>query len=317
MGISCPLAIAMEVGIAFIPRSPRWLMIKSIRSDPVEGPAILTEAKEALQFFRRSCMPATIQKELDTIYDNASSTVATHEASVLGISRFSFPLITGCGLVICQQVTGQSAVLYNMANIFKRAGFDATAGLSSVSVGVMKLIATLLLAWRVDQYKRRFLLFVGISIMALALTLLAVAFHFEVCAEPGVRIVNCSEDSLGLRGGWGYITIAAAGLYVSGYQVGFGFITGVIVSEVFPLSIRGSALSVAVVLNGGFNILMTSCQPSAMSSLTISGTFFLYFVMCLPSLIFVKTIVPETQGLSLEQIETLLTKQEKRIETPV
>merc|ERR1712137_1119053 len=147
--------------------------------------------------------------------------------------------------------------------------------------------------------------------MATAVVLLAIAFRYQVCSEPGVSVANCSEDKLGLTGGWGYVTIAALGLYVSGYQVGFGPIAWLMISEVFQLNVRGSAISVAAVVNFCSNILMTYCQASVMSTLTVSGTFCLYFAICLFSLLFVKMAVPETRGLSLEEIEALLTTRKR------
>merc|ERR1712039_706921 len=107
--------------------------------------------------------------------------------------KYPRPLQIGCGIVFLQQVTGQPSVLYFATNIFKSAGFGNTAALSSVGVGLVKLLATLFTVWRVDHYGRRFLLFVGISMMTAALALIAVAFMFRECQTPGVTLANCSD----------------------------------------------------------------------------------------------------------------------------
>merc|ERR1719247_1144220 len=95
--------------------------------------------------------------------------------------RYPRPLKIGCGLVFLQQITGQPSVLYFATNIFKSAGFGSAAALSSVGVGLVKLLATLFTVWRVDQYGRRLLLFVGISMIAVALALIGTAFCFREC----------------------------------------------------------------------------------------------------------------------------------------
>mmetsp|Transcript_70018 Transcript_70018/g.211826 ORF Transcript_70018/g.211826 Transcript_70018/m.211826 type:complete len:115 (+) Transcript_70018:1236-1580(+) len=95
-------------------------------------------------------------------------------------------------------------------------------------------------------------------------------------------------------------------LYVSGYQVGFGPIAWLMISEVFPVSVRGAALSLAAVVNFGSNIAVTLTQEVLQDLLTPSGVFFTYLALSLVSLLFVKLIVPETKGKTLEEIEAML-----------
>jgi MFS family permease len=95
-------------------------------------------------------------------------------------------------------------------------------------------------------------------------------------------------------------------LYVSGYQVGFGPISWLLISEVFPLDVRGAAMSLAAIVNFAMNIVMTLTQTVLMEALTPAGVFFSYFVLAIVSLAFVWGIVPETKGKSLEEIEAEL-----------
>lgn len=92
-------------------------------------------------------------------------------------------------------------------------------------------------------------------------------------------------------------------VYVSGYQVGFGPIAWLLISEVFPLKVRGAALSLAAIVNFSSNIIMTLTQQVLQDAVGASGTFFGYFALTLVSLCFVWGIVPETKGKTLEQIE--------------
>jgi hypothetical protein len=198
-------------------------------------------------------------------------------------------------------------VLYFQTSIFKSAGFGGnTAALSSVFVGLVKLLATLFTVWRVDSFGRRFLLFVGISMMAVALVFIGTAFLFRECETPSLSLDACAENNIGLPKTWAYVTIGGLMLYVSGYQVGFGPIAWLMISEVFPLKVRGSAMSTAAIVNFGANILMTLTSTLMQNTFTPSGVFFGYLALSLVSLVFVYFIVPETKGKTLEQIEAML-----------
>jgi MFS family permease len=235
------------------------------------------------------------------------ASIGTEVAKCTDPFKYPQPLIIGCGLVFLQQVTGQPSVLYFATNIFKSAGFGSSAALSSVGVGLVKLLATLFTVWRVDQYGRRFLLFVGISMMAASLALIATAFVFRECQTPGVSLVDCETNNVGLPRTWALATVAGLMVYVSGYQVGFGPISWLMISEVFPLKVRGAALSLAAVVNFGSNILMTLTSQVLQDALTPAGVFFGYLILSLASLAFVESAVPETRGKTLEEIERMLT----------
>merc|ERR1712113_447081 len=124
--------------------------------------------------------------------------------------------------------------------------------------------------------------------------LIAVAFTFRECQTPGVELANCSDSDVGLPRPWAFATVGGLMVYVSGYQVGFGPIAWLLIAEVFPLRVRGAALSIAATVNFGFNILMTLTQQVLQDALTPAGVFFTYFGLALASIMFVAIIVPET-----------------------
>jgi len=309
--ISGVFALAMAVGIAFVPQSPRFLVLKAVQdggrllADGAGGP--MAEAASALAFFRRGAPAEEVEGELATMRREIEASVGTEVAKCTDPFKYRLPLVIGCGLVFLQQVTGQPSVLYFATNIFKSAGFGSTAALSSVGVGLVKLLATLFTVWRVDQYGRRLLLFVGISMMAVSLALIGTAFIFRECQTPGLSLEDCKPSDVGLPRSWALATVAGLMVYVSGYQVGFGPIAWLMISEVFPLKVRGAALSLAAVVNFGSNISMTLTQQVLQDAFTPAGVFFGYFAMSLVSLIFVKAAVPETRGKTLEEIERMLT----------
>ena len=143
-----------------------------------------------------------------------------------------------------------------------------------------------------------------------ALVLLAAAFQF---ATPVAGAASTSE--VHLPGAWPPLVVFALVVYVCGYQVGFGPISWLIISEVFPLRTRSYAISAAVSVNFGVNLLMTATLKFLQDAFDhispgrgASYLFGLYAVLCAVSLGFVALFVPETKGKSLEQIEAELTR---------
>merc|ERR1719356_12603 len=112
--------------------------------------------------------------------------------------------------------------------------------------------------------------------MAVALAVIGTAFMFRECQAPGINFADCNDSDVGLPKGWALLTVFGLMVYVSGYQVGFGPIAWLMISEVFPLHVRGAALSVAAVVNFASNIIMTLSAEVLREALTPSGVFFGY-----------------------------------------
>jgi len=256
-----------------------------------------------------------IEPEIDAIYTSCSSmyyhspTVVRRVAIVRDTLSYKRSLMIACGIVFCQQVTGQPAVLYFATNIFKDAGFGSSAALTSVGVGFVKLVSTLLTVRGIDRWGRRVHLFIGITLMAAALAMLSTAFSYQTCKIPAKSIADCDENDVQLPRTWALVTAVSLMLYVSGYQIGFGPVSRLLISEVFPLNVRGAALSVVVVLNFATMLVMTITQDTLLQILTPAGLFCAYCSLTVMSLIFVWVFVPETQGKSLEQVQDNLSDQ--------
>lgn len=209
-------------------------------------------------------------------------------------------LVTGFGLVLLQQFTGQPCVLYYIQAIFESAGFDPKdAALIDILVGGVKLLATLAAVPFVDRSGRVPLLQIGTFTMLVSLILLCSGFAVSPTV-PGESMVT-------LEGAWVWVVIVAVLAYVIGYQVGFGPITWVMISECFPLQLRARALSAAATLNFSANLLLTLINGPIAD--TDSGQTILFGVfagMCVVALAFVYFFVPETKGKTLEEIDTLM-----------
>lgn len=203
-------------------------------------------------------------------------------------------LVACLGLIVFQQITGQPTVLYYAQTIFEDCGFAVDAAKSAdVIIGVAKLIATCVSVPLVDRAGRRPLLLGGISLMLAALVLLAAGF-------------GTVDPSGAISGTWSGVVVVALVLYVSGYQMGYGPIAWVLIGECFPLHSRGRALGVAAVLNFGLNAVVTLTSGALTEAVSQSAIFAFYAVMCVCSLAHVYTLVPETRGKTLEQIEELM-----------
>jgi len=209
-------------------------------------------------------------------------------------------LILGFGLVLLQQTTGQPNVLYYVQSIFESAGFDRQQAMYiDIMVGTIKLVATLAVVPFVDRSGRVPLLFLGTSAMLFSLIILCVGF----AVNP---VIDGTADVI-LENAWPGIVVAALIIYVIGYQVGFGPITWVMISESFPLQVRARALSVAATLNFGVNLLVTLANAPVADIVGGQAVLFgVYTVMCVVALVFFKFCVPETKGKSLEEIDAMM-----------
>lgn len=322
---SAPFSIAMFMGMTYLPYSARWLALKGR----------INEARQSLKFVT----PNLPEAELDAIRDvadKASQAAATTIDSFhYDYKRLTAPavypaLIAGIGLVFFQQVTGQPSVLYYADSIFEDVGLSTFA---SILVSLFKLVATLFATFTVDSQGRKLLLYIGCSLMLAALVSLGTAFlfpytsmsqcnsftsdstciatcmwdtskcGFSTCEDAGFEDIGCTCCSPQGMTKQKAIILISLFIYIGGYQVGFGPISWLMISEIFPLEVRGKAVSIAVVTNFFWNTVMTFFFPVELDFIGAAATFYLYAVILLLGIYFIYTRVPETKGLTLEEIE--------------
>jgi len=319
-----PMAIAMCCGMVYLPYSARWLALKGR----------MEEAKASMRFVS----PNFAASELEKIKETAEKAIATEMSDW---SRLTSPtvwpaLVAGVGLVFLQQVTGQPSVLYYADSIFEDVGLDMVA---SIGVSVFKLIATLFATFTVDNYGRKLLLYIGCSLMLGALLLLGTAFLFPYtsaeecygynsvdsclstcqwstscesdCASSGYDDDSCTCCGVTGINGQKAVILTALFVYIGGYQVGFGPISWLLISEIFPLEVRGKAVSIAVVTNFFWNTLMSFFFPVEIDLIGTAATFYLYAVVLAWGIYFIFLKVPETKGLTLEEIEEFFLRSSK------
>lgn len=291
-GSAAIIAAVMIVGMWWLPYSPRWLLLKAVQGRGDEN-ELKREAAMAYQRLKGStCSDEMAATETEETWQQLQMACAGEDVNVSFTELFQGvnlkALLVGGGLVFFQQFTGQPSVLYYAAPILQRAGFAVASDATQLSVllGLFKLVMTTVAVLNVDKLGRRPLLIVGAIGLTTSLAMLALYFAFLT--------------------GFPYLAVTALLLYVGCYQVSFGPISWLMVSEIFPLRTRGRALSVTTLINFGSNAVVALAFAPLQDLVGETFTFVIFGVISVIALVFVVTTVPETKGLTLEEIEAKL-----------
>jgi sugar porter (SP) family MFS transporter len=267
------------VGMWFMPFSPRWLLSKN-------------KDREAEQVLQRIRGTADVRLELQETRDEIATAKTGGGLKGLESSALKMPLTIGLGLAILQQLTGINTVIYYSPTIFLAAGFKgATASIAaSAGVGAVNLIATIIAAFLVDRAGRRPLLLLSMAGMVVALVILGVGFIIDAHTSGGSSFI-------------GGLTVVSLMIYIAAFAIGMGPIFWLLIAEIYPLAVRGTAMSLATVANWGANFLVTVTFLSIVKWIGQGGTFLLYAAIGVFAFFFIRRLVPETKGQTLEQIQ--------------
>jgi MFS transporter, SP family, galactose:H+ symporter len=270
--------IILSLGMLVLPESPRWLA----------GHNRIRDAESVLQRLRGT---ANISNELSALRtDIAREGRRIASASELLSPRLRRPLIIGIGLAMFQQITGINTVIYFAPTIFQSAGMSsvATSILATAGVGAVNVIMTIVSIRLIDRLGRRQLLFWSLGGMALTLLVLSGAFN------------------VGTSGQLAWIAVLSVAAYVGFFAIGLGPVFWLLIAEIFPLALRGRAMSLATVANWSFNLIVSATFLNLVGAVGSAGAFLIYALLSMAALAFVARMVPETKGRSLEQIEASL-----------
>ena len=266
-------AAAFGVGLIFIPNSPRWLVSRG-------------HVDQARAVLNRIRPPDQVESELSDIQHSAAQQKG-HWSELFG-PTLRPAMIVGVGLAIAQQITGINTVIYYAPTIFKFAGLSSAsvAILASVGVGVVNVALTIVAMELIDRVGRRPLLLASLSGMAMSLVVLGLAF-----AMPQ------------FSGSLGWIAVASLMVYVGSFAVGLGPVFWLILSEIYPLRIRGRAMSIGTAANWSANLIVAISFLTLTRVMGKAATFWLYGGVTIGAWLFAFFLVPETKGKTLEQIE--------------
>lgn len=215
------------------------------------------------------------------------------KGSLLGLK----PIVwVGIAAGMLQQFVGINAIFYYSTTLWQSVGFTESDSFTiSVVTGLVNIAVTFIAIALVDRIGRRLLLLIGSGGMIVTLATLAVAFSqsVEVDGAPS------------LPGAWGPIALVAANLYVVFFGATWGPVLWVLLGEIFPTRLRGKAMGVATGMHWIANFIVSTSFP-VVADVSLGLAYGIFTAFAVISLLFVRMFLPETNGLSLEQADTLL-----------
>jgi sugar porter (SP) family MFS transporter len=282
-----PSAI-LFLGLFYLPESPRWL-VKQNRT---------SEAAAVLRRMGRS-RPESEIREIEAIEAQQvkrSLGAALQELTGPGLR---LALIAALGLAILTQFMGINSIIYYAPTTLVTVGFGQTASIiANVGIGALNVIVTVIALSLVDRAGRRRLLLLGCIGMVLAMVIL------------GITMLALPHGN----GAVAAVTLLCLLLFVISFGMSWGVCVRVVISELLPLNVRGSAMGLVLVFNWLANFLVSLIFPIALASVGIAAVFLTFAVLGIMSFFFVLGLVPETKGRSLEKIEADLRRHSRSFE---
>ncbi|MGD6751998.1 sugar porter family MFS transporter [Streptomyces sp. BH105] len=291
LGIAAVPAVTLFVGMLMLPDSPRWYA-RAGRMD---------EARETLLLGRNTADEA--DAEYEEIIATAPETGRNHGREALRTLRRSPStrriLWIGIALAIAQQASGGNAVTYYAPSVLATSGWGNSASLlASVAIGVTVIVATIIGLWLLGFVPRRRMLMIGFGAMVVSHACLGVSFMLPDSPAKAY-------------------TIAAFMLCVEGSMAMFvGTSSWLVLSEIFPMAIRGFAMGAAVAGLWLANSAISFAFPLVVGGVGANTIFFVFAAINIVSLTFVARFVPETKGRSLEELEVSLRDDQERTQQP-
>lgn len=254
-----------------IPKSPRWLVTRQREE----------EAAGILEKLGLKLSVADIVKDLEANVQAGAETIF--------MKKYRFPLLLAFLIAFFNQFSGINAFLYYAPRIFELAGLEeSTALLSSIGIGVTNLVFTLLGIYLIDRLGRRTLMYYGSFGYIVSLALVAAAFSFN----------------------WtGMVVPIFLFVFIASHAIGQGAVIWVFISEVFPNHLRGSGQSFGCSVHWILAWIIPSSVPFLMSWIGPAPVFGFFAFMMVLQLLFVHFLMPETKGVSLEELSKQLLRK--------
>lgn len=297
-------AIILAVGILFMPQSPRWLMDKEreqeclntiarLRNLPTSSEVI---ALEFLEIKAQHMFEVETSRELYPEYQGSSLKdrfkLGVHAYSSLFTNKSTLKRsIIAILVMLFQQWTGINAILYYAPFIFKDLGLTGNSSslLASGVGGILMFVATIPAVLWIDSFGRRPLLIIGAIGMAIS--------HFIVAA-----ILGQFQDQFATHTAAGWVAVVFVWLFVIHFGYSWGGGAWVVISEIWPLGIRAKGVSLGASSNWLNNFVVGISTPDMLSTMRF-GTYVFFGSFCIAGALFMYFIVPETRGLSLEEMD--------------
>ncbi|POX36660.1 MFS transporter [Streptomyces sp. Ru73] len=273
-------AVVLWLGMLVMPESPRWLAAQGRFHDAYE---VLKQVRS--------------QQRAEAELSEVSALAVKDEQQKIGGWRDlrSTPWIrrlmwVGFGIAVVQQITGVNTIMYYGTQILTDAGFAADSALTAnIANGVISVLATFAGIWLLGRVSRRPMLLTG-----------------QLGTTAALLLIGVFSMALPAGDGRAYAVLTMTVTFLAFQQGAISPVTWLMLSELFPMRMRGFGMGVAAVVLWLTNFAIGLVFPSMVSGLGVSGTFFVFVVLGLLAIVFVKRCVPETKGRSLETLETEL-----------
>ncbi|WP_414612778.1 sugar porter family MFS transporter [Stenotrophomonas pavanii] len=277
-------SLAFLLLLLTIPESPRYLVVKRRKDDALRVLTRLLGSDKAR---------ATLE-EIDASLSNDHHRPRLSDLKSRATGRIRPIVWVGVGLACFQQLVGINVVFYYGAVLWQAVGFSENdALLINVLSGALSIGACVVTVLLIDRIGRKPLLWFGSAGMSLSLALVVVAFASG----------SLADGHLQLPGRMGTLALVAANAYVVFFNLSWGPVMWVMLGEMFPNQIRGSALAVAGAAQWTSNFVVTVTFPMLLAAAGLAATYGIYLVAAIISVIFVVRHVHETKGKELEQME--------------
>ncbi len=273
IGVEAIPAIIYTLMVLGVPKSPRWLLIK--KNDRAQ-------AAKTLQLIDPK---ADVEEQMNAILKNESDQAP---GETIFISKYRFPLILAFLIAFFNQFSGINALLYYAPRIFAAAGLaESTALLSSVGIGVTNLVFTLLGVSLIDKLGRKQLMYIGSIGYIFSLSMVAIAFS----------------------AGWQGMAIPIfLFMFIAAHAIGQGAVIWVFISEIFPNHLRADGQAFGSSTHWVLAAIIPSLIPVLFTQIGAAPVFAFFAFMMVLQLIFVWKMMPETKGISLEDLQKELTR---------
>ncbi|NPC91668.1 sugar porter family MFS transporter [Bacillus sp. WMMC1349] len=269
-------ALFLFFGMLKVPESPRWLVSKDKNADALGVLKKIREEKHAhLEF-----------KEIEdaVLKESRMKQAPYRELTVPWVRRIVF---LGIGIAVVQQITGVNSIMYYGTEILKSAGFETKAALiGNIANGVISVLATFVGIWLLGKVGRRPMLLTGLIGTTTALLLIGI---FSTLLQGSVALP--------------YVVLSLTVTFLTFQQGAISPVTWLMLSEIFPLRLRGLGMGVTVFCLWIANFFVGFTFPILLEKIGLSLTFYIFVGLGLASITFVKIFLPETKGLTLEQLE--------------
>jgi len=272
LGVAAFPSLLYAISCLGIPESPRWLLVR--KGDRQAGMDVL-----------RRIQPDVPEADISSLTDEIAAPAETRSAGQFWTRQMRTPILLAFLIAFFNQLSGINAVLYFAPRIFQMAGYGQNAALlKTIGVGTMNFIFTPLGLWLIDRAGRKALLYIGSVGYIVSLGLVAWGFF---------------------TGHFGIVPIAIFA-FIASHSIGQGAVIWVYISEIFPNRQRAEGQTLGSATHWVFAAALTTFFPRLVTHFPPGDIFLFFCGMMVLQLIWVKTMVVETKGVSLEQVQKLL-----------